>query len=273
MTQKDPPPSAWDPAGRTPALRYLQVTGTRVKYVGPGNDDRDAASVRANYPVPSDCPVYYYEIDIVNKGRDGFIGIGFAVRDVKLDRLPGWEPHSYGYHGDDGHAFSGRGTGRPFGPCFGTGDWVGVIWNRVEGTVRYSKRGFDLGVAFEGVTEDALYPIVGFRTPDEEIDANFGTDLVRRPFKGDVDSIRREAMQQLHDKILHTQLPASQVASPQDLLLCVGRTTRLCPPASCPPPPGSAQQPLHPPLHPLGPSCPPPHSTFPCARYGPLRPL
>ncbi|GAB4824065.1 hypothetical protein N2152v2_011111 [Parachlorella kessleri] len=210
MSVKEPVPSAWDPAGRAPASRYLQITGTRVKYVGPGNDDRDAASVRSNYPVPSDLPIFYYEVEVVNKGRDGFIGIGFAVRDVKLDRLPGWEPHSYGYHGDDGHAFSGRGTGRPYGPCFGTGDWIGVLWNRVEGTVSFSKRGYDLGVAFEGVHEEHLYPIVGFRTPDEEIDANFGVDLARKPFKADMAAIRKEAEQRLYSRILHLQLPASK---------------------------------------------------------------
>lgn len=27
--------------------------------------------MRANHPVPSDCPLYYFEIDIVNKGRCG----------------------------------------------------------------------------------------------------------------------------------------------------------------------------------------------------------
>lgn len=46
-----------------------------------------------------------------------------------------------------------------------------MTWNRVEGTVSFSKRGFDLGVAFEGVHEEHMYPIVGFRTPDEEVGA------------------------------------------------------------------------------------------------------
>ena len=30
-------------------------------------------------------------------------------------------------------------------------------------------RRFDLGVAFESVNEERLYPSVGFRTPDEEV--------------------------------------------------------------------------------------------------------
>ena len=147
-------------------------------------------------------------------------GIGFSSAEVKLDRLPGWEPHSYGYHGDDGHAFSGRGTGRAYGPTYTTGgvephaalpiahsrflaiapspsppaarcstppptihataltqsphplsssegDWVGVVLNRIDGTISFCKKGYDLGVAFSGVGPDErLYPAVGFRTPD-----------------------------------------------------------------------------------------------------------
>jgi hypothetical protein len=49
-------------------------------------------------------------------------GVGFCTEEVKMDRLPGWEPHSYGYHGDDGHAFSSSGRGRPYGPHFSTGE-------------------------------------------------------------------------------------------------------------------------------------------------------
>jgi hypothetical protein len=86
----------------------------------------------------------------------------------------GWEPHSYGYHGDDGHIFNGRGTGRPFGPTFGTGDWLGVVLNRVEQTISFTKQGFNLGMAFEGVAEGKLYPSVGFRTPEEEVRVDCG---------------------------------------------------------------------------------------------------
>ena len=46
-----PQPSAWDGSGRSPSMRYLQVTGDRVKYVGPGTEDKDAAAVRADHPV------------------------------------------------------------------------------------------------------------------------------------------------------------------------------------------------------------------------------
>jgi Ran-binding protein 9/10 len=202
-------PSNWDTIPRGHSMRFLEIHGLRVCYKGPGSDDRDAAAIRTDHPIPSSCPLYYFEIEIVNKGRDGFIGIGFSVADVKLDRLPGWEPHSYGYHGDDGHVFSGRGAGRQYGPVFGTGDWIGVIFNRVERTISYTKRGLDLGIAFENVTEDNLYPTVGFRTPDEEIIANFGSDLEAHPFRGDFDALRREATQKLYSRILATTVPQS----------------------------------------------------------------
>jgi len=42
---------------------------------GPGDEDKDAASVRAEHPVPFDVSLYYYEVQVVNKGRDGFVGI------------------------------------------------------------------------------------------------------------------------------------------------------------------------------------------------------
>lgn len=64
--------------------------------VGPGEDDRQAATIIANHPVPLDCPLFYFEITVVSRGAEGFIGIGLQQDDVSLGRLPGWEAHSYG---------------------------------------------------------------------------------------------------------------------------------------------------------------------------------
>ena len=115
-------------------------------------------------------------------------GVGFAGPDVKLDRLPGWDAHSYGYHGDDGHAFRGSGTGRPYGPRYGAGDVIGLLLNRAEGTISFTKNGVDLGVAFERVTEARLYPCVGLRTPGEEIIAT-----LTPPFSVDATALLADA--------------------------------------------------------------------------------
>ena len=88
---------------------------------GPGCQDKDAASVRANVCVPSVLPIYYFEVEVISKGREGYIGVGFCTADVNMDRLPGWEPQSYGYHGDDGNAFRSDGKGRKYGPRFAQG--------------------------------------------------------------------------------------------------------------------------------------------------------
>jgi hypothetical protein len=45
--------------------------------------------VRTNFAVPNQCRVYYFEISIISKGRDGYIGIGFCTQSVSLIRLPG----------------------------------------------------------------------------------------------------------------------------------------------------------------------------------------
>ena len=57
----------------------------------------------------------------------------------------GWEPDSWGYHGDDGHSFCCSGTGKPYGPMFTTGDTIGCCLNFRDGTAFYTKNGKHLG--------------------------------------------------------------------------------------------------------------------------------
>lgn len=37
--------------------------------MGPGDVDTQAATVRADYPLPADCPLYYFEIKVLDKGQ------------------------------------------------------------------------------------------------------------------------------------------------------------------------------------------------------------
>lgn len=41
--------------------------------LGRGKTPKDAASVRANSPIPSSCGIYYFEVKIISKGRDGWV--------------------------------------------------------------------------------------------------------------------------------------------------------------------------------------------------------
>ncbi|RHZ84509.1 hypothetical protein Glove_80g44 [Diversispora epigaea] len=166
------------------AETWLDVcsNGLKVVYNGPGRTNVHAAAIRANYPMPIEAGLYYFEVDIIDKGEFGYIGVGFGEPNVSINRLPGWDYKSFGYHGDDGMKFSSSGVGVSYGPLFTTGDTIGVGINFFNRTAFYTKNGIHIGTAFENV-EGNLYPMIGLRSRGEIVEANFG----RRPFKFDID--------------------------------------------------------------------------------------
>lgn len=169
----------------------------RVSYKGPGkNNHKDASSVRATHCIPASCGLYYYEVKIVSKGRDGYMGIGLSHVTWGINRLPGWDKGSYGYHGDDGNAFCGSGQGQIYGPTFTTGDVIGCGLNLIEGSCFYTKNGHNLGTAFTDMPAQ-LYPTVGLQTPGEIIDANFGQE----PFVFDIEGEMQEIRSRIHRTI------------------------------------------------------------------------
>ncbi|KAF7723012.1 hypothetical protein EC973_002428 [Apophysomyces ossiformis] len=151
--------------------------GLDLAYAGQGKDDSEAACVRANFPMRSQCGIYYFEMQVISRGDEGYIGIGFCTGVNDLDRLPGWDIGSWGYHGDDGQAFAGCGTGKGYGPCFTTGDVIGCGVNFADKTAFYTKNGVHLGTAFHSINTTApLFPCIGLRSPGELVTVNFGQD-------------------------------------------------------------------------------------------------
>ncbi|KAI8391650.1 uncharacterized protein BYT42DRAFT_202909 [Radiomyces spectabilis] len=196
-------PSVWNPKDKS---RHIEVepNGLDLIYNGPGKNESHAASVRANFPMRRQCGIYYFEFTVISKGEDGYIGIGFCSSQNELDRLPGWDPDSWGYHGDDGHSFAGSGIGKTFGPCFTTGDVIGCGVNFAKKTAFYTKNGAFLGVAFENLdTSIDLYPCVGLRTPGEHVLVNFGDE----PFAFDIIQYVTNQTQDIWNDILHTPIP------------------------------------------------------------------
>uniref|UniRef100_A0A8C4QD96 RAN binding protein 9 n=1 Tax=Eptatretus burgeri TaxID=7764 RepID=A0A8C4QD96_EPTBU len=175
-------PRSWSPKDKFSYIGLSQ-NNLRVHYKGHGKTPKDAASVRATHPIPAACGIYYFEVKIVSKGRDGYMGIGLSAQGVNMNRLPGWDKFSYGYHGDDGHSFCSSGSGQPYGPTFTTGDVVGCCVNLINNTCFYTKNGHSLGTFFPN-----LYPTVGLQTPGEVVEANFG----QRPFVFDIEDYTRE---------------------------------------------------------------------------------
>ncbi|XP_078365279.1 ran-binding protein 9-like isoform X1 [Oculina patagonica] len=189
-----PLPRSWSPKDKFTFIGLSQ-DNLRVHYKGVGKTHKDAASVRATHCIPAACGIYYFEVRIVSKGRDGYMGIGLSAQGVNMNRLPGWEKNSYGYHGDDGHSFCSSGTGKPYGPTFTTGDVIGCGVNLIDNTCFYTKNGVNLGIAFTDLPPN-LYPTVGLQTPREMVDANFG----KQPFVYDIE----EVMKEVHARTRHT---------------------------------------------------------------------
>ncbi|XP_026321119.1 ran-binding protein 10 isoform X3 [Hyposmocoma kahamanoa] len=202
-----PLPRAWSTKDKFSYIGLSQ-NNLRVHYKGHGKTHKDAASVRATHPIPAACGLYYFEVRIVSKGRDGYMGIGLSAHGVNMNRLPGehcWDKHSYGYHGDDGHSFCSSGTGQPYGPTFTTGDVIGCGVNLVDNTCFYTKNGHHLGIAFRGLPPN-LYPTVGLQTPGEVVDANFG----QAPFVFDIEDMLRELRARTRLAIDEFPLPTEQ---------------------------------------------------------------
>ncbi|CAB3250976.1 unnamed protein product [Arctia plantaginis] len=202
--EETPLPRSWSTKDKFSYIGLSQ-NNLRVHYKGHGKTHKDAASVRATHPIPAACGLYYFEVRIVSKGRDGYMGIGLSAHGVNMNRLPGWDKHSYGYHGDDGHSFCSSGTGQPYGPTFTTGDVIGCGVNLVDNTCFYTKNGHHLGIAFRGLPPN-LYPTVGLQTPGEVVDANFG----QQPFVFDIEDMLRELRARTRLAIDEFPLPDDQ---------------------------------------------------------------
>ncbi|EXJ87529.1 hypothetical protein A1O3_04489 [Capronia epimyces CBS 606.96] len=180
-----PLPSRWNEQDRYPGLE-LSNDDRDVKYSGSGSKaDIEAASVRADYPMSPACGIYYFEVEIKNKNKDTAIAIGFSTAEASLERLPGWETHSWGYHGDDGKMFFGEHSGRNYGPTFGTGDVIGCGINFNAGYAFFTRNGQDLGICFRELKKVLRpFPIVGMKKHTGAwVSANFG----ERPFVFDID--------------------------------------------------------------------------------------
>ena len=174
---------------------------------------KDAASVRANNSIPKSCGIYYFEIKILSKGRDGYIAIGLSSRKAATNRLPGMEKNSYGYHGDNGCIFPGCHLGKSYGPTYTTSDSIGCGLNTITNTCFYTKNGIFLGNAFQNVPAN-FYPTVGLQTTGETIAANFGQEK----FIFDIEGFTSSFRQKLIDSIAKRQLPIHKVSKASDYM-------------------------------------------------------
>ncbi|EOA91420.1 hypothetical protein ACJQWK_03343 [Exserohilum turcicum] len=210
-----PWPTRWNEGDRFSQLE-LEDNGRMAKFSGTQKTHDEAAAVRADFPMPRQCGVYYYEITVISKGKDGrMIGIGFSGPKVALSRIPGWEPDSYAYHGDDGQVFSNTTSGKSYGPKFGTLDVIGCGINFRTNTAFFTKNGHMLGIAFRDLKPNMpYYPTVGMKKPGETVRVNFGQE----PFAFDIDKMVQDEKSAIQAEIARTK-PEFSAAADEDALI------------------------------------------------------
>ena len=119
--------------------------------------------------------------------RHECVAVGLSTVEFRVhSNMPGWDSHSYGYHGDDGGIFHGLGEPKKdYGPKFGPGDNVGCGLDYASRRIFFCKNGEFLGHAFDRVDEriiaEGLHPTVGLDSQCP-IFVNYGS----KPFKFDL---------------------------------------------------------------------------------------
>eukprot|EP00549_Striatella_unipunctata_P004853 CAMPEP_0118725268 /NCGR_PEP_ID=MMETSP0800-20121206/33048_1 /TAXON_ID=210618 ORGANISM="Striatella unipunctata, Strain CCMP2910" /NCGR_SAMPLE_ID=MMETSP0800 /ASSEMBLY_ACC=CAM_ASM_000638 /LENGTH=264 /DNA_ID=CAMNT_0006633953 /DNA_START=253 /DNA_END=1044 /DNA_ORIENTATION=+ len=112
------------------------------------------------------------------------VGIGLATKRHCLTHrrfphgfFPGWNEHSFGYHGDDGKLFHGFGDGTAFEgfPTYGPGDTVGCGVDYRNAAIFFTLNGTFLGHVWKVSTRQDFFPIVG-TDAGCPISCNFGQE-------------------------------------------------------------------------------------------------
>jgi hypothetical protein len=65
-----PLPSKWNESDKFPGLE-ITSDGLEVKFTGMAKASDEAAAVRADHPMPRACGIYYYEVTILSRGKEG----------------------------------------------------------------------------------------------------------------------------------------------------------------------------------------------------------
>ncbi|RIB29913.1 concanavalin A-like lectin/glucanase domain-containing protein, partial [Gigaspora rosea] len=152
----------------------VDSNGLRVNYEGSG-ELGEVGAIRANHPIPPQCKLFYFEVDIIDEGKHKTIGIGFCEKDVDLNSVHGCEDGYWGYHGGDDTYFRCSGRSNTYEPLFSTGDTIGCWLNFKNSTVFYTKNGISLGsVSFHNL-KGTLHPCLGVRSQGASMEVNFGS--------------------------------------------------------------------------------------------------
>lgn len=195
--QEDTPPFELN-TGASSSFVDIAKDRLTAKYAGAGQHGTDVGAIQTSLPVPRQALIYYFEVTVQDKGEKGRITLGFTIKDSKLSSQPGWEPNTYGYHGDDGRKYSHPGsnlranTGSEYGPTFSAGDIVGAGLNLETQEIFFTKNGKLLGTAFRNVPLLRFYPTIGMHSRNEAVTVNLGASAFAFDIQSQLDKGRQQ---------------------------------------------------------------------------------
>ncbi|PKC15302.1 SPRY-domain-containing protein [Rhizophagus irregularis] len=121
-------------------------------------------ALNMQYPPPIEYWFYYYEITILSNPNNDqtIIAIGLATKNYSINRLPGCDTHSVGFHSDEGRTFHNEGyTGSKYAEKWGkVNDVIGCGYCPNTGQIFFTMNGKNLGIAYTSLFYN-WYPTIG----------------------------------------------------------------------------------------------------------------
>ncbi|CAG8474074.1 17783_t:CDS:2 [Rhizophagus irregularis] len=121
-------------------------------------------ALNMQYPPPIEYWFYYYEITILSNPNNDqtIIAIGLATKNYSINRLPGCDTHSVGFHSDEGRTFHNEGyTGSKYAEKWGkVDDVIGCGYCPNTGQIFFTMNGKNLGIAYTSLFYN-WYPTIG----------------------------------------------------------------------------------------------------------------
>lgn len=81
--------------------------------------DSDASNIGTTAPIPVGLGIFYYEVECISDGIEGFMSVGWKMGGIRKNRLIGWDKGTFGWHSDDGMCFEQSGSGSAFAAKWG----------------------------------------------------------------------------------------------------------------------------------------------------------
>ncbi|KAL5006891.1 hypothetical protein ScPMuIL_015697 [Solemya velum] len=161
---------------RTVRHERVNVDGDILSYIA--NDSNKVGLYIAAGPLNPE--ENYFEVELLDTGVNGSIGVGLVPYRYPLDSQPGWMGLSVGYLADDGKLLA-CGMGNAFGPKCNLGDKMGcgIRFQTTESggpaqsvRVFFTRNGKEIGTVMVPYLPGGLFPAVGMHSDGEEVKLN-----------------------------------------------------------------------------------------------------